>query len=496
MLMKNIMYCLRSSVLMIFLYALSGCVGSETHFSAAHVSFDEQTVPVAILGGGVAGLTAALYCSQANIPCVVIEGHKPGGALSQSHSVRNWPGVAQAPGHDIVDSMRKQVAAGGVPIKQEMVIGVDLKQWPRAIQVADCADGAKTRTLKALTVIVAMGTEPNLLGIPGETGANGYWGRGVSNCAVCEGALYKDKVVAIVGGGDAAITEADYLADIARKVIILVRKDVFRAKDLKSKDKALSRSNVEVIFNAEVKEVIGDGKTVTHIVIHDNKNNTDDRMALDGLFLAIGSRSNTALFKNHLQLDERGFVVLKNRQESSVKGVYAAGDVADYEFVQAVTAASDGCKSALQAIKFLKDCGFESSMLKSSRPLPAHEAETQDHGLVHEIKSAQDFQRLVLEAKKPVVIDIFTTWCIPCQKMMPIVQNLAAALKNRVTFVKINASSQDIDIDVITRKLQGQQLQSVPTFVFVKQGKEIGRMIGARDEAVFEKAIKQAFTME
>lgn len=505
----------------------SGCLrsgslsNSGACFDLSSVTFDEQTWPVVIIGGGVAGLTAAVYCAQANIPALILEGPKPGGSLSQSHSVRNWPGVLQAPGVDIVSNIRKQAQRGGSTMAEEKVTAVDFAQWPRIIQTEDPQDPSKTKTVKALCVIIATGTEPNYLQVPGETGDKGYWGKGVGNCAICEGSLYKGKHVAIVGGGDSAMAEADYLANIADKVTILVRKDFLKANDVKNRDKTLARSNVKVMFNTSVSEIKGNGSKLTHVILNNNTNNNKSELAIDGLFLAIGSSPNTSLFKNQLELDARNYIILKNFQETSRTGIYAAGDVCDFEFVQAVTAASDGCKSALQAIRCLKDHGFKNSMLVAKAnneqnnqddEQPQDDSDEQDeaqdavlqerssaraeHAGIQELQSGQDFQSLVLKNDKPVVIDVFSTWCGPCKQMHPIFDKLAQELGENVTFVKLNASNKGLDMQMVTDKIGGKSIQTVPTFLLVKQGKEVGRLMGAHPSDVLRKKITTTFKLD
>jgi thioredoxin reductase (NADPH) len=468
------------------------------------VTFDEHTVPVVVLGGGIAGLTSAVYLSQAGITCVVIEGPKPGGSLSQSHSVRNWPGVINAPGKEIVDDLRKQVTTASVAVTQEQVVSVDFKQWPRVIEVQDLQDPSVKKTIRALSVIIAMGTEPNMLGIPGESGPEGYWGKGVGNCAVCEGSLYKDKIVAIIGGGDAAVIEAEYLADIAKKVYVLIRKDVFKAKDTVAKDALVARSNVEVLYNTEIGSIGGDKEHITHVVIHNNKTNEQKELPLDGLFLAIGSHPNTAVLKQ-VELDKSGFVVLKNGQETSAKGIYAAGDIAvsQQEIGQAVIASSDGCKAALQAIKFLKEIGFskskyaqvgESKTVIKEREKIQEKAPVAEHR-VAEIFSKSDFETMVLQAKIPVVIDIFSTLCIPCQKMAPIVDRLAQLFEKDVAFVKLNIANKSFNVARSIASMGGHQISTVPTFVFVSNGKEVGRIQGEQDLDSFKQKIKNIFNV-
>jgi thioredoxin reductase (NADPH) len=540
----------------------SGCLGdrvSTAEYQLAGITFNDDTVPVVILGGGIAGLTAAYYCAQARIPCLVIEGAKPGGALSQSHAVRNWPGVLSAPGKDIADSIRNQALHWGVRIVQERVTSIDCKQWPRVIETQDVLDTTKTRTVHALAVIIAMGTEPNFLGVPGEWGADGYWGRGVTNCAVCEGSLCKGKEVVVVGGGDAAITETDYLSGIASKVTILVRKDSFnKAKDTAARDAVLARSNVAVLFNTEVKRMHGDGKQLTHLTLFNNKTGQSSTFNTSALFLAIGSKPNTALFKGQLELDEHGTIACKLCQQSSVEGVYAAGDIADRDgFMQAITAAGDATKATLQAIRFLKKIGYQVTAAAPAMPKPGKgvggmaeeqgrvdekpvvkpvakptakpvtkpqekpsvyapeelrrdaaspaapkppkglggESEGQRRAevhAVHELKTMGDLGAIVLKSSTPVVIDLFATWCMPCQRMLPIIDKLATEMAGRITFVKVNVDNQALDLDEILSTLGSDPVKGVPTFLFVKDGKEVGRVVGGRSEQQFKNEIEGA----
>ena len=351
------------SIILILLF--SGCFDSglkkEVLPDVSNIEFNEHTVPVVILGGGIAGMTAAVYLSQANIQCTIIEGPTPGGALSLAHSVRNWPGVIDAPGKKISNDLQKQVGACGVPVMKAQAISVDLKQWPRVIEIQDLQDLSLKKKIQALSVVLAMGKEPRVLGVPGERGPDGYWGKGVSNCAVCEGSLYKNKTVAIVGGGDEAIDETKYLADIAEKVYLLVHKDAFRTKNVTTRDALLKHSHIEVLFNTDVKRIDGDKNRVTSISIYNNKTGEKKEISVDGLLLGIGSNPNTTILKQ-LALDDKGFVLLKNGQETSIQGIFAAGVIvaSDQDCGQAISAASDGSKAALQVINFLKKLGISS----------------------------------------------------------------------------------------------------------------------------------------
>lgn len=361
--MKKIMKTLSSCALLLsFSMFFVGCFNASEQqtFNLRSVKNIDEVFPIVILGGGVAGLTAANYLAQANIPTILIEGDTPGGALMQSHSVRNWPGVLDLPGAIIMGSFREQAEASGVRIIEGKVSNINLKNWPYEIELESMTKTIPHK-LKTLTCIIATGAEPNYLDIPGETGDNGYWGRGVTNCAVCDGPLYKNLNVAIVGGGDAAIAEASYLSSIAKQVTIFVRGETFRAKDHKKRDEVLALPNVTVQLHTKITEVIGDDSMVTHIKTHNSKTNTTETIPMDGVFLAIGSQPNTALFKGQLELDKAGHLVLNNEQQTAIKGIFAAGDVCDPIFRQAVTSAGQGCKAALQVQKFLDDMGFKAN---------------------------------------------------------------------------------------------------------------------------------------
>ena len=477
---------------------------SEKTLDASKISFDEQTYPIVILGGGMAGLTAAEYCLQANIPCLVVEGPMPGGALSQAHSIRNWPGVIDAPGANIVGDLRKHAQVNGLKMAQEQAVSVDFTKWPRLIEVQGVGDLSNRRTIKALAVIIAMGTDQKFLNIPGESGSNGYWGKGVGKCCVCEAPFCKGKHVGIVGGGNGAIREADYLAGIARKVTMFVRANALDddIRDIRAKERVLNHPNVEIMYNAEVKKMLGDGSNLTGVMLINNKTNQQSEFPVDRLFLAIGSRPNTGIFKGQLALSAKDFIVLKDRKESSVPGIYAAGDVSDPEFVQAVTASSDGCKCALQSIMFLKNVGFDVSMLPNSMLISidpkldqtkaATKTETKNHK-VTEIASNDEFSKFLSSTSKPIILDIFSPMCTTCQQMMPIIDQLADTFADKVIFAKINASSKTLDLDQLMSKVGGKPAETLPTFLFIKDGKEVDRLVAAHSLDDFKGKIEAAF---
>jgi thioredoxin reductase (NADPH) len=463
----------------------------------ARMKLDDQTYPVIIIGGGIGGLTAALYCGQAKMPSLVLQGPKPGGALAQSHSVRNWPGVLDAPGADIVSQVREQAVRAGAVVTEEKAIAVDFKQWPYQIELASVADASTRRLVKALTVIIATGTEPNLLGIPGETGPDGYWGRGVSNCAVCEGSLFAGKDVLIVGGGDAAMVEAGYLSAIAKTVTVAVRKDALRAKDITARDQVLAKPNVTVLYSTQLREIMGNGQRVTEVKLLSDETYSTHTVPMDGVFLAIGSKPNTALFSDQLELDSAGFIKRQQYQQTSRPGVFAVGDVCDGTFVQAVTASGDGCRAALQAIALLKSIGFDPVRAQAAAQLPAPVpeivSEQQPVASVLEVATEADLQDVVMHSSLPVVLDMYATWCQPCQAMAPVLERLASRYAGKLIIAKLNIQNKTLSVDAVLQKLRSAPVQSVPTFLLIKNGIEIGRLQGSRSEAVFITALEKTF---
>ena len=305
---------------------------------------------VLILGGGIGSLTSALYLSRAGLKPVIIEGPNPGGLIVQSHSVQNWPGEMEISGTALADKVRAQVVANGAKILAEEVTAVDFSKKP--FQVTIQPIGEKTsRIMTANSVIIGMGTKPNFLGIPGEST---YWGKGISNCAVCDGSIYRGRKVGVVGGGDAAVLEALYLSNIAKEVTVFVRKNAFKGIEETRIQALKAKSNVKILFDTQVKQVKGTADTLKSVLLKTERK-SEYEMPLDGLFLAIGSTPNSQLLKGKVDLDAQGYVIVKDAQETSIPGVYAIGDIVDPIFKQAITAAGDGAKAALQAERFLSE---------------------------------------------------------------------------------------------------------------------------------------------
>ena len=297
-----------------------------------------------ILGGGPAGFTAAIYASRANLQPVLYEGIQPGGQLTTTTIVENFPGFpGGVDANTLMDSMREQARSFGADIRQGTVTEVQLGSRPFKVVV----DGEKE--LEAASLIIATGAQARYLGLPSE---EKYKGSGVSACATCDGFFFRKKTVAVVGGGDTACEEALYLAGLAKKVYMIVRRDVFRASRI-MQEKVFAKDNIEVLWNCNTQEVLGDGLGVTGARLL-RKDGTVFDIDIDGFFLAIGHTPASALFAPWLQLDENGYILTQGKTScTSVPGVFAAGDVQDPRYRQAVTAAASGCMAARDAEKFL-----------------------------------------------------------------------------------------------------------------------------------------------
>ena len=303
-----------------------------------------ETVKTLILGGGPAGFTAAIYAARANLSPVVYEGIQPGGQLTTTTVVENFPGFpGGVDANTLMDSMREQAKSFGADVRRGTATAVDLSARPFRITIDD-----ETEIL-AQTLIIATGAQAKYLGLPSE---QKYMGMGVSACATCDGFFYRKRTVAVVGGGDTACEEALYLASLAKKVYMIVRRDVFRASKIMG-DRVLATPNIEVLWNCNTQEVLGDGMGVTGAQLI-RKDGTVFDIELDGFFLGIGHEPGSKLFAPWLALDPNGFILTEGKSSrTSVPGVFAAGDVQDPTYKQAVTAAASGCMAARDAEKFL-----------------------------------------------------------------------------------------------------------------------------------------------
>lgn len=301
-----------------------------------------QVEKLIIIGSGPAGLTAAIYAARGGLNPLVIAGRSAGGQLILTTDVDDFPGFEEGiQGPDLMAKMRRQAERFNTRFINEDVISVDLKIRPFLIKT-------ESQKLQASSLIIATGASAMWLGLESEQRLRG---KGVSACAICDGFFFKGKIVAVVGGGDTAMRETNYLSKLCKKVTIVHRRDKLRAQAA-LQELVKSKTNVDFIWNTTVEEVLGQEK-VTGVKLKNTQTGEISQLGVDGVFVAIGHKPNTDFLKGQLELDQKGYVVLKNETHTSADGVFVAGDVADYRYRQAVTAAGAGCKAVFDAEEYL-----------------------------------------------------------------------------------------------------------------------------------------------
>jgi thioredoxin reductase (NADPH) len=299
---------------------------------------------VIIVGSGPAGYTAGIYTSRARLKTLLVTGTLPGGQLMTTSEVENYPGFPNGIfGPELMMNMRQQAERFGTIAVDDEVIQVDFKQRPFKITTS-------SEVFESKAVIICTGASPRKLGIKGE---QTFAGRGVSYCATCDGPFFKGEDIVVVGGGDTALEEATFLSKFGKSIKIVHRRDSLRASKI-LQDKAFENPKIEFLWNSVVSDIVGD-KKITSIVVRDVYNGKEQKIQAGGLFVAIGHDPNTGIFTGQLELDDKGYIALKNNSLTSVEGVFAAGDVHDYRYRQAITAGGFGCMAALDVEKWLTE---------------------------------------------------------------------------------------------------------------------------------------------
>ncbi len=394
---------------------------------------ESDIVPAVVIGSGPAGNSAALYLSRAGIGQVlVLTGSKPGGLLTETTWVENWPGIPKEMGPKIMQASKEQAQAAGAQFVFATVESVDFNSWPFLL-TTDAGQEIKT-----LSVVIATGASPRKLGVPGE---EKYWGGGgVTSCAKCDAPFFKNKDVIVIGGGDSAVEEASILSPFAKSVTIFVRKDKMRAQAA-SQEHLKKLDNVTIRYNHELKKIMGDDSDLNAIEVLNNKTHETTQEPMNGVFYAIGHDPNIGPFKDQIVLHEGYIKVFGRSQKTSVCGVFAAGDVEDPEYKQAGSSAGDGIKAGLDAVSFLHGIGLNK---KVSDTLRSNFSISFDDGTgnVTIIKSIKEFEKEVLGAKdKVVAMDFYADYCPSCMQMLPIYQQVSSQFEGRVKFTKV-----DIDV--------------------------------------------------
>lgn len=305
-----------------------------------------ESIKCLILGSGPAGFTAAIYAARADLHPVVYQGLQPGGQLTITTDVENFPGYPEGiTGVEMMEDFRKQAERFGTDVRWGVATEVDLSKHPYRVTIDE------KHIVEAQSLIIATGASAKWLGIESEKKYNGF---GVSACATCDGFFFKGQTVAVVGGGDTACEEASYLSKLCKKVYLIHRRDELRASKA-MQARVLKTPNIEILWNKVPKEIVGD-KTVNGVLLQNTISGEETRLDIDGIFIAIGHLPNTDLFKGQLKLDENGYIITTpGTTQTNIAGVFACGDVQDHVFRQAVTAAGTGCMAAIEAERYLTD---------------------------------------------------------------------------------------------------------------------------------------------
>ncbi|KKP27094.1 MAG: Thioredoxin reductase [candidate division TM6 bacterium GW2011_GWF2_30_66] len=478
--MANFLRFSKSSFLLCILMVVPACKGvkneSDESFDITSCLGKENLVDILVLGSGPAGLTAAIHGARSRFTTLVLEGNTPGGQLTRSSGIENYPGFPMIPGQDLMDIMRKQTEDFGAEFLSDSAVDIDFSSWPYRVKTEN------GMIIHAMTLIVTTGSSPRMLGVPGE---QEYYGRGLSVCAICDGPMNKNQDVVVIGGGDSAIEEAIQLINFgAKKVTVLVRADKMRA--IKSgQDRLKKEENVFIKHNMKVLEIVGDGNDLTGVKVFDKINNETYVIPAHGVFLAIGSYPNTEFLKGKMEMDERNCLKMKDRtQQTTKKAVYAAGDVEAGRPRQAVIAAGMGSQACIEAVKFLsEELGLDRKFmfrLKENYYKGKSDQNNYDKEIeLRKLETADQFEKEVLqEASKLVLVDFYTDSCPSCMQMMPIISQLAVNYPNKLLTVKINAADESF-VDIVKK----YGITRVPRILLFKNGKivdDIGKALSEK----------------
>ncbi|KAH7434679.1 hypothetical protein KP509_06G030200 [Ceratopteris richardii] len=439
-----------------------------------------------IIGSGPAGYTAAIYAARANLKPVVFEGYQaggvPGGQLMTTTEVENFPGFPEGiTGPDLMDRMRKQAERWGAELRTEDVEFIDIKDRPFTVK------GSESE-VKCHTLIIATGAAAKRLGLPRE---HEFWSRGISACAICDGAspLFKGQELAVVGGGDTATEEAIYLTKYASHVHLLVRKDQMRASKA-MQDRVLDNTNVTVHYNTEVVDIASNDKgQLTGIIVRDTKSNEERTINVKGLFYGIGHQPNSQLLQGQIELDDAGYVVVQNGgAETSVSGVYAAGDLKDPEWRQAVTAAGSGCMAALAAERYLAMNNLLIEFHQPKAEVTKKQMTTEDISMGFDItltkhKGQYALRKLYHESPRILLVLYTSPTCGPCRTLKPILNKVVDEYEQELHFVEI-----DIEEDPEIAEAAG--IMGTPCVQFFKQKDMLKSLPGVKMKREYRDVIE------
>jgi thioredoxin reductase (NADPH) len=446
-----------------------------------------------IIGSGPAGYTAAIYAARANLKPVMFEGFQagglPGGQLMTTTEVENFPGFPEGiTGPQLMERMKAQAERWGTECYTEDVTFVDLSQRPFIIR-------SEEREFRSHSVIIATGATAKRLGLPSE---KVFWSRGISACAICDGAtpIFHGAELAVVGAGDSAAEEAVYLTKYGDRVHLLVRRGQMRASKT-MQDRVLNNPNITVHWNTEPLDVFGENDRMTGVKLRDTKTGEERNLHVKGLFYAIGHTPNTSLFKGQLELDEVGYLVTKpGSVETSVEGVYAAGDVQDHEFRQAITAAGTGCMAAMLAERWLSVnhliTEYHQQAQSSETPPEAELTKEEATEISEETFNINDtrheggyaLRKLFHESDRLIMVKYVSPSCGPCRTLKPILNRVVEEFEGKIHFVEIDIT-EDPDI------AENAQIIGTPTVQFFKNKELLEQIQGVKPKSEFRRIIEK-----
>ncbi len=446
---------------------------------------------VVIIGSGPAGYTAAIYAGRANLKPVVFEGFQagglPGGQLMTTTEVENFPGFPTGiSGPELMDKMKAQAERWGAELYTEDVTQVDLSQRPFTVR-------SEEREFKTNTIIIATGATAKRLGLPSE---HEFWSRGISACAICDGAtpIFHGAELAVVGGGDSAAEEAIYLTKYGSQVNLLVRGDKLRASKA-MQNRVLSNPKILVHWNTEAMDIFGNENHMDGVKLRNIKTGEESKLHVKGLFYAIGHNPNTSLFKGQLELDDVGYVVTKHGSpETSVEAVFAAGDVQDHEYRQAITAAGSGCTAAMLAERWLSFNGLIQEFYQKPET-PDNELEPQLAEKKTEEQLAAEFdlnatrhqggyalRKLFHDSDRPLVVKYVSPGCGPCHTLKPILNKVVDEFDGKIHFV-------EIDIDKDREIAQSGGVTGTPTVQIFKNKELVKELKGVKPKSEYRQLV-------
>lgn len=444
-----------------------------------------------IIGSGPAGYTAAIYAGRANLKPVVFEGFEvgglPGGQLMTTTEVENFPGFpAGITGPELMDKMKAQAERWGAELYTEDVISVDFSQRPFTVRSSE-------REFKTHSIVIATGATAKRLGLPSE---HTFWSRGISACAICDGAtpIFHGAELAVIGAGDSAAEEAIYLTKYGDTVNLLVRSDKMRASKA-MQDRVLSNPKIKVHWNTEAVDIFGDDNHMQGIKVRNNKSGEESSLSAKGLFYAIGHTPNTSLFKGQLELDDVGYVVTKsNSVETSVEGVYAVGDVQDHEFRQAITAAGSGCMGAMLAERWLSVEGLlqEFSQKPENNELKPQEeekttADTEEDFDINATRHIGSYalRKIFHDGDRPLMVKYVSPGCGPCHTLKPILNKVVDEFDGKIHFV-------EIDIDKDREIAEQANVTGTPTVQIFKDKELLQELKGVKQKSQYRELLESA----